>query len=50
MAHREAIKARESYALVEPDLVNGVPRITIETPDQVIVAVDPGDRRAASRR
>lgn len=44
MAHVEAIKAREAYALVEPRS-GGVPRITIETPDQFIVATDPGDRR-----
>lgn len=46
MVHREAVTCEEAYWLVEPPR-NGskFPRITAEHPSQVIVAVDPGDRR-----
>lgn len=47
IVHREAITCCEAYWLVDPTTLNadGIPRITAEHPSQVIVAVDPADRR-----
>lgn len=44
-AHTEAVKTGTAYLLVAPPRDDGVPRITVEHPSQVIVAHDPGDRR-----
>jgi Phage portal protein, SPP1 Gp6-like len=44
IAHTEAGKSGHVYLLVDPNGEDG-PRITVETPLQVIVASDPGDRR-----
>jgi hypothetical protein len=43
LLHTEAVKLGESYWLVQPN--GDRPRITAEHPSQVIVAVDPADRR-----
>jgi hypothetical protein len=43
MLHTESVKLGEAYWLVQPN--GDVPRITAEHPSQVIVAVDPADRR-----
>jgi hypothetical protein len=45
MLHTEAVKLSEAYWLVSPPNGDGVPRITAEHPSQVIVAVDPANRR-----
>jgi hypothetical protein len=44
-AHTEAVKLGEAYWLVEPPVGDDAPRITFETPAEVIVALSPGDRR-----
>ena len=44
IAHTEAGKCGRCYLLVDPNDGDG-PRITVEHPAQVIVALDPGDRR-----
>jgi len=43
IAHTEAGKCGRAYLLVDPN--DGEPRITVEHPEQVIVAHDPADRR-----
>ena len=46
IAHTEAGKAGRSFLLVDPNEgSDDGPRITVEHASQVIVAVDPGDRR-----
>lgn len=42
LAHLEAVKTGESYLIVEP---GEPPRITVEHPLEVIIAVEPGNRR-----
>lgn len=45
LAHREAMKFGEVYLMVDPTMtVEGKPRITVETPYQVIGWQDPNDR------
>lgn len=45
LAHRDAMKFGNAYVLVDPfTTVNGVPRVTVETPFQVAVYQDPSDR------
>lgn len=46
LLHTESLISREAYALVWSDPKSaGVPKITVESPTQVIVASTPGDRR-----
>jgi hypothetical protein len=45
LAHTEAVKCGESYALVAPGADGEPPTITVEHPSQCIVAVSPGMRR-----
>lgn len=45
LAHREAMKMGECYVMVDPTMtVKGYPRITVETPFQMIGWQDPTDR------
>jgi hypothetical protein len=44
-AHTEALIKGGSFALVEPPQGDGVPRITVEQPQDTIVESDPRDRR-----
>lgn len=53
MAHTEAVKCGRAYLLVEPPAGDGLPRIYVEHPSQMIVAHAPGnprDRLAALKR
>jgi hypothetical protein len=46
LAHLEAIKSKESYLIVAPpEKAGDEPQITVESPIQVIVEVDPANRK-----
>jgi hypothetical protein len=45
IAHTQACMTGLAYLLVTPTLNPDVPRITVESPAQMIVALDPADRR-----